>query len=132
MACPAYCSLPLQRRREAYRRYCKLRDRGKLKDGSNPPLSAADTMSPAASRAVEKDAAAWAENGEASLAAAMAGAVQEGAAVQAAVQAGAAAAAAAAGQKQPRGQRWRDTWSLCFRGAQEQAQQVRGLRGCWC
>lgn len=33
-----------QRRREAYRRYCKLRDQGKLAGGANPPLSAADTV----------------------------------------------------------------------------------------
>lgn len=35
---------PPQRRREAYRRYCKLRDQGKLEGGANPPLSAADTV----------------------------------------------------------------------------------------
>ncbi|PRW60468.1 ligand-gated ion channel [Chlorella sorokiniana] len=33
-----------ERRREAYRRYCKLRDQGKLAGGANPPLSAADTV----------------------------------------------------------------------------------------
>ena len=40
--CCACC--PAQRRREAYRRYCKLRDQGKLAGGANPPLSAADTV----------------------------------------------------------------------------------------
>ncbi len=116
--------IALQRRREAYRRYCKLRDRGKLKNGSNPPLSAADNLSPAASSAVAHDAVAWAENGEASKAEA-AEAVQQAALEQAA---GQAEAAAAAGQKRPRGQRWGDAWTLCFRGSQEQRQQVRSVR----
>lgn len=122
--CRLQRSLPVQRRREAYRRYCKLRDRGKLKNGSNPPLSAADNLSPAASSAVAHDAAAWAENGEASKAEA-AEAVQQAALEQAT---GQAEAAAAAGQKRPRGQRWGDAWTLCFRGTQEQRQQVRSVR----
>ncbi|KAL4436069.1 hypothetical protein ABPG77_005517 [Micractinium sp. CCAP 211/92] len=42
-----------ERRREAYRRYCKLRDRGKLQGGSNPPLSAADLITPGVSQAHE-------------------------------------------------------------------------------
>lgn len=33
-----------QRRKDAYRRYCKLRDAGRLKGGQNPPLSAADSL----------------------------------------------------------------------------------------
>lgn len=33
----------MQRRKEAYRRYCKLRDCGKLAGGANPPLSAANS-----------------------------------------------------------------------------------------
>lgn len=60
----------LQRRREAYRRYCQLRDRGKLKDGNNPPLSAADLITPTISQAREHSAAgvaaSGAENGAAS------------------------------------------------------------------
>lgn len=48
----------LQRRREAYRRYCQLRDRGKLEGGNNPPLSAADLITPAVSRVHEHSAAA--------------------------------------------------------------------------
>ncbi|KAL4440540.1 hypothetical protein ABPG75_003541 [Micractinium tetrahymenae] len=33
-----------QRRKDAYLRYCKLRDAGRLKGGHNPPLSAADSL----------------------------------------------------------------------------------------
>lgn len=44
MAASFFVLPPLQRRREAYRRYCKLRDQGKLAGGANPPLSAADTV----------------------------------------------------------------------------------------
>ncbi|KAL4422476.1 hypothetical protein ABPG75_008673 [Micractinium tetrahymenae] len=112
------------RRREAYRRYCKLRDRGKLKGGNNPPLSAADTITPAASRDATFDAAECAENGEASkgAAAAAADALQDAAAEQAAAQAEAMAAGATPG-KRPRRQRWQETFSLCFRGPHEKAQQ---------
>lgn len=34
----------LQRHKDAYKRYCKLRDAGRLKGGQNPPLSAADSL----------------------------------------------------------------------------------------
>ncbi|KAL4419295.1 hypothetical protein ABPG77_001627 [Micractinium sp. CCAP 211/92] len=33
-----------KRRKDAYKRYCKLRDAGRLKGGQNPPLSAADSL----------------------------------------------------------------------------------------
>ncbi|KAI7836836.1 hypothetical protein COHA_009337 [Chlorella ohadii] len=48
-----------ERRREAYRRYCKLRDQGKLAGGANPPLSAADTVAhlPASGLAFSEDEA---------------------------------------------------------------------------
>ena len=54
----AFPSCP-QRRREAYRRYCKLRDQGKLAGGANPPLSAADTVAhlPASGLAFSDDEA---------------------------------------------------------------------------